>query len=58
MLTIREIAEKTGLPMTTFLRPQDSRFAGKVKESTRKRIMAVCARIPQSDFTIRKGILP
>ena len=44
MLTIREIAKKTGLSTATVSRALDSRFAGKVKESTRKRIMTVCDR--------------
>lgn len=41
-LSIREIAEKTGLSTATVSRALDSRFAHKVKEETRNKVLQCC----------------
>lgn len=42
MLSIREISERTGVSIATVSRALDPRFSGKVRASTRSRILALC----------------
>ena len=42
MLSIKEISKQTGFSTATVSRALDPRYSGKVKASTRQRIMALC----------------